>query len=183
MTALTRVQRHLLALSLLAVAWLATILLWSGVGRTQAVRNSSWVTDGAVSAVARNGETIYIGGSFTRVGPPTGAAVAIDASTGAAPQPFLKVMGGSVFAVAPDGSGGWYLGGTFTRVGGQPRSGLAHVDGSGNVADWNPGANDRVRALAVSNGTVFVGGDFTTVGGQSCSRIAALDGVAGTATA
>jgi hypothetical protein len=36
-------------------------------------------------------------------------------------------VAGTVYAVAPDGSGGWYVGGSFTHVGGTPRSNLAHV--------------------------------------------------------
>ena len=92
----------------------AALLLWSaGVGLAQTVDTTLWVTNGGVRAIVADGSTIYIGGTFTQVGPATGSWVAIDASTAAAQQPYPKVAG-TVYAVAPDGSGGWYLGGEFT---------------------------------------------------------------------
>jgi len=163
----------------MAVPW----LLWStGVGLAQTVDTSLWVTDGAVCSMVRDAGTIYIGGSFTRVGPATGCGVAIDASTGAAQQPYPRVAG-YVRAVAPDGSGGWYLGGSFTLVRGQARNNLAQLDAAGNLTGWSPDANGEVRALAVSGGTVYAGGDFDSIGGQPRNKIAALDAVTGAATA
>jgi urease beta subunit len=168
------------------------LLLWSaGVGLAQAVDTTLWVASGALSpgaggnapvrSVVSDGGTIYIGGDFTLVGPATGGAVAIDASTAFAQQPYPRVLG-YVNAVAPDGSGGWYLGGTFTAVRGQPRTNLAHLDASGNVTSWNPTANAQVYALAVSGGTVYAVGIFTSIGGKSRNYIAALDAATGAAT-
>jgi hypothetical protein len=158
------------------------LLISAGVGLAQTVDTTLWVTNGSVSALVRDGGTIYIGGAFSQVGPATGGGLAIDASTGAAQQPYPKAAGG-VFAVAPDGIGGWYLGGNFTAVRGQPRNGLAHLDAGGNLTAWNPNANGTVRALAVSGGTVYVGGSFTSIGGQPRNRIAAIDAATGSATA
>src|SRR5438093_7762236 len=61
-----------------------------------------------------------------------------------------------VSALAPDGNGGWYLGGVFTAVQGQPRTRLAHVDAGGNVTAWNPGSNGSVYALARASSTSAV---------------------------
>jgi len=64
------------------------------------------VLDGRVSAIAvADDGTVYIGGSFHRAGPATGGFVPIDANTGLAGSAFPKVNG-SVYALAPDGSGG-----------------------------------------------------------------------------
>jgi hypothetical protein len=46
------------------------------------------LTDGVVNAVATSGNTVYIGGSFTQVGPATGSAVPLDATTG---QPTIRL--------------------------------------------------------------------------------------------
>src|SRR5439155_22916259 len=137
------------------IAGLAVPLLLSpaSVVLAQTVDTTLWVANGQVLSVVCDGWTIYIGGGFTHVGPATGSGLALDAITGAAQQPYPKVAGG-VYAVAPDGSGGWYLGGTFTAVRGQPRNNLAHLDADGNLTAWNPNANYDVRALAVSGGTV-----------------------------
>src|SRR5262249_7731842 len=72
------------------------VTLWlgsAGVAFAQAVDTTLWVTNGTVFSVVRDRTTIYIGGSFTQVGPATGGGLAIDASTGAAQQPYPKVTG------------------------------------------------------------------------------------------
>jgi predicted small secreted protein len=143
---------------------------------------SLWVTNGTVTAAALSGTTLYIGGSFTNVGPRTGSFVAIDASTGQTNPAWPKVNG-NVWATAPDGSGGWYIGGQFTSVGEQIRNSLAHILSDGTLDPiWNPNANSFVKALAVSGSTVYVVGSFTSIGGQSRGRIAALDASTGAAT-
>jgi hypothetical protein len=157
------------------------LLLSPGVGLAQTVDTTLWVTNGPVNAIVVDGSTIYIGGNFTLVGPVTGGGGAIDASTGAAHQPYPKVEG-TVRTVAPDGSGGWYLGGAFTAVRGQPRSNLAHLDAGGSLTAWDPNANGEVAALAVSGGTVYAGGGFTSIGGEARNRIAALDAASGAST-
>ena len=73
-------------------------------------------------------------------------------------------MNGTVFCCAPDGAGGWYIGGDFTQVGALTRSRLAHIKSDGTVdTAWNPKADNSVYALAVSGSTVYAGGMFTTI--------------------
>lgn len=79
-------------------------------------------------------------------------------------------------ARAPDGA--LIIGGEFSRVNDQPRSGLARLASQGVGAldmDWNPGANNQVRSVAVSgDGYVYVGGSFTQIAGTARSRLARL---------
>ncbi|HET6631962.1 MAG TPA: hypothetical protein VFG73_04560 [Rhodanobacteraceae bacterium] len=86
----------------------------------------------------------------------------------------------TVTALAVDASGDVYAGGAFFQVGGQARSYIAKLSGTGTGAvdvNWNPSANDWVYALALdSNGNVFAGGSFTAIGGLSRERIARLNG-------
>ena len=70
--------------------------------------------------------TLYVGGDFTRAGPMTGGGVPLAVDSGQ-PLPSFPKVDGDVFAVVPDGAGGWYIGGAFARVGGEPRENLAHV--------------------------------------------------------
>jgi hypothetical protein len=170
-----------------SAAWRAALAsglaaLACGGARAQVVDPSLWVTDGAVHAIAQDGNTLYIGGDFSHVGPDTGPFALLDAASGAA-RTGWPIVDGSVYAVAPDGAGGWYLGGQFVAVGGVGRSCIAHVRADRTLDAWNPNADGPVDALVVSNGVVYAGGFFTGIGGQSRAGIAALDPTTGQATA
>ena len=145
----------------------------------------TFVTNGNVQAVVRSGDTIYIGGLFNRVGPRTGPAVelALDGSQ-IAGLPEVSGGDGTLQAVASDGSGGWYIGGLFTHVGGVARNNIAHIRADHSVDPaFDPNANDGIHALAVSGSTVYAAGLFTSIGGQTRNRIAGLNAANGTATA
>src|SRR5262245_14346950 len=130
----------------------------------QSVYENLWATDGPVNAVAVANGQVYLGGAFERVGPPTGGYAGVDISTGATLSPYFQVVG-TVFAQAPDGNGGWFIGGDFTAVRGQKRKCLAHIDAAGNVLPWNPNypvvtPNPVIHALRLHDNTLYVGGGF-----------------------
>ena len=154
---------HFVALAISRTAAMAAlaITLWIGPAGAQTVDPKSWSTDGTVSAIARSGNTIYVGGDFNALHVETGEGVPLDLSNGVAVLPFARVGGNAVaivYAATPDGLGGWYIGGSFSTVGGLPRAGLAHVLADGSVAPWNPSLNAEVHALAVKGHTVYAGG-------------------------
>jgi len=148
-----------------------------------------WVTNEPVRASLLVGSTLYVGGDFTYEGPPAGHAVALDPASGAARTPFPRI-GGTVTAAAPDGSGGWFAGGTLTTAGGLSLGDLVHVRSDGSVDPSfaprpgpDPAAPRIVTALAAVDGVLYVGGTFTTIGGQSRTAVAALNPVTGAAGA
>jgi hypothetical protein len=160
---------------LLAVAWTLT----GAQGLSQApltLRESFWRTDGPVRAVLVTNDVVYVGGRFSYVGRATGGVgkFALDAARADARLP--AVLGTGVLAAVSDGVGGWYLGGSFTNVGGLTRSNLARlrVDGTVDPA-WDPGADGPVLTLALTNQTLYVGGAFTQISGQARSGVAALN--------
>jgi hypothetical protein len=159
----------------------AALSCCSAAVQAQTLRTDFYGTNGTVNAEVISGNTLYLGGSFTRVGPQTGSGVPLDAASGVPVAGFPLVVG-QVNAVASDGAGGWYLAGSFTSVGGLARSSLARVLADNSVSAWNPGANGIVRTLVVNGGVVYVGGEFSSAGGQTRSNIAALDAVTGLAT-
>src|SRR5438876_362513 len=141
-----------------------------------------WGADGNVVGIARSGNTLYIAGSFRSVGENSGGFVPVDARTGDVLRPLPKVAG-SVDVIAPDGSGGWYIGGEFTAVGGKPRYCLAEIRADGSVSDWDPsvtgspGYNDppQVSAIAVDGNRVYVGGGFREIGGLPRLNLGCVD--------
>ena len=128
------------------------------------VNAALWGADGNVLDIARSGNTLYIAGSFRSVGESGGGFVPTDANTGSLLRPFPKVAG-SVQTMIPDGTGGWYIGGEFTGIGGKQRSCLAQIRTDGTVTDWNPGVTGSpsyidppsVWALARCGNRVFAG--------------------------
>ncbi len=162
--------------------------LWFAAACAQTVLPDLWGTDWAVTSLARVGNTLYIAGVFDRIGLNSGGGVPLDPLSGALVRPFPRVAG-VVRAVVPDGSGGWFIGGDFAAVEGQPRANLAHITAAGGLAAWDPQVEDAafplkpadpnpvgtVAALALHGNTLYVGGRFTRIGGRSRGHLAAVD--------
>ncbi|MEX2253232.1 MAG: hypothetical protein WD649_03695, partial [Thermoleophilaceae bacterium] len=123
----------------------------------------------------------HIGGDFTQLSFPSGPGVRLNTTSGLRFAPTPTVFGGDVFASAPDGAGGYFIGGDFIGIGDFGRNGIAHILPSGAVdPTFDAGVvNGPVRALAVSGGAVYAGGDFTQIGGQARQRIAKLSATSG----
>ena len=148
------------------------LAVWNGSG---------WHAVGGVSisspvlAMAMVGRTLFIGGGFNNVNgiaeADAVAAYGLDSGIWSAITNDNGDVGGPVWALAPDGGTGLYVGGLFIDV-----DGIATAD---YVAHWTGGTawsalgsdgaghgaiNGIVRGLAVSGSTVYVVGDFTNAG-------------------
>jgi hypothetical protein len=102
--------------SAVLVALLVVLAAASAAAEPAATSRLTWVTNGTVRAVAVHDQTLYIGGSFTRVAPAAnflGPWFGVSTTTGAA-LPRLPLADGPVLAIEPDGAGGYYVGGRFT---------------------------------------------------------------------
>jgi hypothetical protein len=149
------------------------------------------MTNGKVYALAQNGDTLYIGGAFTRLLPPSGSSAspiavsnlaAISVSTG---EPIAgwapAVVGTNVRALAV-GSGKVYVGGNFTSIDGTAVQNLAQVDATTGAVDTSfaPVVDKVVYTLLASDTRLYAGGAFGTVDGLNRGRLAAWDLPAGT---
>jgi hypothetical protein len=109
-----------------------------------------------------------------------GSAVLLDAASGA--EVARVAANGAVVAAVADGHGGWFVGGSFTRIGGQHRVALAHLLPTGTVdPGWQAsigsasGRRVAVYALARAGGRLFVAGPFGRAGGLQRPGLAGLD--------
>jgi len=145
------------------------------------------VATGAVSitGVARASAAVprYRGGTAT---PPiaTGPLVAVSSSTGGLIQGFPRVSTpGTVFAIADDGQGGWYVGGHFKSVAGVACQNLVHIRHDLTVdRAWCPRPKDDVRALVRIRSTLYVGSDNMSCNTGECDGLAAFDTTTGRIT-
>lgn len=156
----------------------STLAVLAGPALAQMLDAEMPMTDGTVRAITRLGDTLYLGGRFQYAGPFTGGLAGIDATTGALLPEWPRVVG-DVRCAIPDGAGGWYLGGSFTSVGGFVRLGLAHVLADRSVSPWDPGAVGGVKALALRGTTLYVGGQINTLAGKLRWNCGAVDAETG----
>ena len=133
-----------------------------------------WGTNGRVTQIVHVGNKVILGGSFDYIGPQTGYGVGVNQSVGTKLS-GAPVVNGKVYAAVANGTGGWFIGGDFDRVGGLYRRHAAEIAANGTVMPWNPSPDGPVYALARTGVSVVIGGDFTTVNKASATRLASVD--------
>jgi hypothetical protein len=160
---------------------------------TTAPTVSPWTRQfaGGITAIVATPTTVYVGGSFSSVGPtPRANLAALSVANGTEVASFHPDPNGGISALALDPAGATlYVGGGFDHIGGLARPGLAAVataDGSVNPA-FRPSADYAptvlpVTALAVSDTTVYAAGQFRDQHGYPQGGLATLSRATGTRT-
>ena len=135
-----------------------------------------WFPAGPVNAILATNNTVYIGGDFSYVGPHTGPVALFDQAAGGLQAWPPRINGtagvnGVVKAVVPDGSGGWFIGGTFTGIGTLAVTNVAHLKPDLTPdAGWNANlVGSTVNALALDSGRLYIGGTFSKINGVTLS--------------
>lgn len=175
---LTRLGRAVLAL----VLGVSAISGEASAQPTTTTARGGWRVGGTVTALARLGNTLLLGGAFRGIAPEgnaSGNMLVVDPVVGL-PIPVFPGFAAGVGPIEPDGAGGWYVAGGFLEVvdgSVQQRIRLAHVLANGHLDPaWTPSADGGIRALRLVPGVgLFVGGDFTSLNGQARSRVGLLD--------
>lgn len=128
-----------------------------------------------VTAVAVVGNTLYVGGIFSKIGAEDrNYLAAIDLTTGAI-LPWNPRVNGVVEDILPHNNQ-IFICGEFTTVGGQTRTYLAALDPqTGEPSDWNPIFDRPVATLAAQGNLLFVGGSFTEINGSPAPYLAAFE--------
>lgn len=132
------------------------------------------VPNNQVRAIAVDGDFTYIGGDFNYVGPHNGFGTQVDKNSGV-PDYGFPIINGRVLCSLPDGNGGWYIGGSFYKVGDHDRLNFAHLYADGSVDNnWKPEANSDVSVMVRDGNYLYVGGSFWIINEKPRSKIARI---------
>ncbi len=105
--------------------------------------------DGGIGALAVDGNTLFAGGIFTRVGGAKRTRLAAFDTTSGALLPWAPSVGGFVVATVQSSAGRVAFGGTFRSVGGMEKRGLVSLDlATGRPTAVQPPDSNYVTALA-----------------------------------
>ncbi|CAA9378610.1 MAG: hypothetical protein AVDCRST_MAG47-1962 [uncultured Nocardioidaceae bacterium] len=146
----------------------------------------SWVPNGRVYDILTVGDTVYVGGTFTRVrNPVTGQwlnrerLVAFHRTTGV-PTAWNPGANGTVRALAAGPDGVVYVGGLFTAAGGSANVNVAAIrpDGS-SVPGFRSTPSGEVRDLLHTAAGLFVAGNYGRVDGVTRVGVAKVDAYTG----
>lgn len=139
--------------------------------------------DGSIDSAVQIGRRLFVSGSFSRLSPPTGNAVIVNAAGAHVPGAFPRVTG-PVTQIVPDGLGGFLLVGDFTSVGGQPFARFARVAPDRTVdARYRVVADGPIYHVALAHGRIYLAGEFRTLNGAARHGLAALDAATGQTSA
>jgi hypothetical protein len=140
--------------------------------------DSNLAFNGTVRAIVNHNGTKYIGGTFTKISLLTGSGTIVDKDTGEFLPGYPKINGKVNIAI-PDGNGGWFIGGEFTRVGDFERNRLAQIDASGNLTSWAPsvdiGRYPYVYDMVKYGNLIYVSGSFQGINNEFRSYMACID--------
>ena len=153
--------------------------------------NTPGVVDGRVEAIAVDGDTVYVGGTFTQIHNPLNENSIIDQpylfayskSTGNIIETFDPQINNSVLALETTGDpeGGVFVGGTFGNLNGEfSRGRFAKIDVDGDrVSGFSARVNAVVNSMVRLNDTLYIGGSFSNISSTPVERLAALDTTTG----
>lgn len=142
----------------------------------QQVRSPRITPNGKVNAIVRSGDTTWIGGSFSKAGYYTSQLARFQQGSDL-PDMAFPLVNGTIHAIEPDGSGGYFVGGNFSQANGvATHKNLFHILPNGQIdLNFVPRPNDKVLALAKSGDMLYVGGTFTQIDGRNLPNLARLN--------
>jgi hypothetical protein len=146
------------------------------------------VLDGTVWALAVVGDTVIVGGSFTKVQNSSRKTTYARKNVFAyglrdgEVRSFAPQVDAPVYALAAGGSNTVYLGGSFKTVNGTSQRGLARVSVAEGARISSFGARINwgdVRALTARGSRLYAGGTFSSINGVTRVGLARLDAGSG----
>lgn len=157
------------------------------INATTAALDGTFISSSAASSTvwsfALDGSNgLYIGGIFTSYqGTARERVCKVDATTGILDTTFDTSSGAGsfVFSLALDGSGGLYLGGSFTTYKGTARERVCKVDATtaalDSTFDTSTGASGGVEAIVLNGNDLYVGGLFGSYKGTAVESLVKIN--------
>jgi hypothetical protein len=141
------------------------------------------IPTGPVDALAISGNTAYVGGDFHHMGLAAHHLAVLGASDGQLDSGWPGTEGGYLTTAIGDGSGGWFVAGGFTSIGGIDRPHLAHLLPDKSVdTSWAATTNGQVNTLVRDGSVLYAGGAFSQANGSGRSNLAAFNASTGELT-
>nr|MBP7512434.1 hypothetical protein [Bacteroidia bacterium] len=156
-----------------------SLLLIPIIGFSQAtLLNLPFSPNGTVYCQKQVGNTLYVGGNFTSVDVNSGSLVGINLANPNVTVP-MPTVNGLIYTIVSDGTGGFFIGGSFTTVGGLPRKNFARITSTMSVHSMDLGFDNIVKKIVTHSGKAYVVGNFNNAVvnnvNQPRSRIACIN--------
>ena len=184
-----------LLLGALAFQQPASAITYDDIVSANPSNNTPNVNQGAVTSIAKVGNTMVAVGKFSTVTAPNGGATvnrtnifAFNADTGAISSTFVPTVNGVVNKVLATGDGSSvYIAGAFTTVNGQTRNKVARLNVSNGsiVGSFTaPAINGVVTDMVMPQARdyLYISGAFKKVGPVAKTGVAALNPTTGADT-
>jgi hypothetical protein len=192
-------RRRILATTLTCVALAGAHLVGSApaladralpaVVSAKPVHTTPHVLDGTVWSLAVVGDTVIVGGNFTRVQDSTRKInynrkniFAYGLRDGIVKPGFTPEVDNSVYALAAGPDNTVYLGGAFKSVNGTGQRGLARINvaNGARTAGFSASINwGDTRAVAVHGSRLYAGGTFSAVNGVARTALVRMSATSG----
>lgn len=164
-------------------AFILLFVFFSVRSFSQSYRINVPETDGEIKTIVSTGDTLLFGGLFSRVYTPenSSAYFGILKNKFGALLPNIARPNNNVDYILPDGNGGYFICGIFTRVGDSIRHGIAHIDSTGTVSSklssirFGINSNNNFSGMKLKGDTLFAYGKFTHLNNVLQRYIVAID--------
>ncbi len=137
---------------------------------------TSFSVNSTVTDMVADGNNLYIAGSFSQAGSYKSYLLSFDEANIFPDQEFPDANS-TIEVIEPDGNGGYYVGGSFSQIGGQTQTRISHILANGTVDPaFAVTLNSTVYSIALDGESdLYIGGAFTVVNGENVTYVARLN--------
>jgi hypothetical protein len=157
-----------------SIAFVSTVFMVFSQLKAQELVSDFWSVDGEVKDIIIEGCDMYVAGGFGNIGKAANGIALLSEDSIQYADPRMPDFNEAPSCAVPDGNGGWYVGGEFTRVGGINISYIVRltadlqVDEGFGCDDIIENADNVIKTLELDDDYIYIGGKFTVENGSRC---------------